>query len=119
MNNMKEIRIEKITLNIGVGAPGEKMEKAKKILKSLTGIDAKETSSMKRIPSWGVRPRLSIACKVTVRGKEKTKELLSRLLYALGNKIPASKFDPRGNFSFGIEEYINIKNYDKSCIRSH
>ena len=113
---MKNIGIEKITLNIGVGGPGDNMEKATKLLKTLTGLEPKKTSSPKRIPSWGVRPGLAIACKVTVRGKEKCKKLLDRLLYANHHKIAARKFDQQGNFSFGVEEYINIKDleYDPS-----
>ncbi len=115
MNPMKEIRIEKITLNMGVGSPGDKMEKAMKLLKSISGLKAIQTSSTKRIPTWGVRPKLAIACKVTVRGK-KSEELLKRLLQAVDNNLSIKKFDKFGNFSFGIAEYIDIPDvpYDAS-----
>ena len=35
MNAMKEIRIEKVTINIGVGEPGENLDIAKKLLEKL------------------------------------------------------------------------------------
>jgi len=107
MNPMRDIRVEKITLNVGVGEPGAKLDKAVKLLKNMTGEKPVKTTSTKRIPTWGARPDLPLACKVTLR-KEKAKELLSRLLKAVGNKLPEKKFDKFGNFSFGIEEYILI-----------
>jgi len=115
MSDMKQIRVEKVTLNIGVGGPGEKLEKAIKLLKTISGSKPIAIASSKRIPTWGVRPGLQLASKVTVRGK-KAEELLMRLLQALDNKLPRRKFDKFGNFSFGIHEYIDIPGvqYDPS-----
>jgi len=107
MNKMKEIRIEKITLNIGTGMPGPQLEKAKKLLNIITERQPIETKTNKRIPGWKLRPGLSIGCKVTLRG-EKAKELLGRLLKAVGNKLNPKSFDNNGNISFGIAEYIDI-----------
>ncbi len=114
MNNMKEIKVEKITLNIGVGGPGDKMDKALKLLNQISGSKAVSTKTNKRIPTWGLRPKLIIGAKVTVRGK-KAEVLLSRLLQAVDN-LPVSKFDNYGNFSFGVPEYIDIPGvaYDAS-----
>lgn len=114
-NLMREIKIEKITLNIGAGEAGEKLNKAKKILEKITNSKALETITMKRIPSWGIRPKLPIGCKVTLRGK-RAEEVLLRLLKAIDNKIDEKKFDNAGNFSFGIPEYIDIPGveYDPS-----
>ncbi len=115
MNPMKQIRVDKITLNIGVGSPGDKLEKAMKLLKSITGAKSVATTTNKRIPTWGVRPNLQIACKVTVRGK-RAEEILINLLKAVDGKILRRKFDNYGNFSFGIAEYIDIPlvEYDPS-----
>lgn len=107
MNQMKEIRIEKVTLNCGTGGEGDKLNKAMQLLKKMTGKEPVKTITMKRIPTWGVRPNLAIGCKITLRHEE-AEEMLKRLLQAVDNKIPASKFDKNGNFSFGIEEYILI-----------
>ena len=117
MNSMKKIRTEKVTLNIGVGGPGDKLDKAMKLLNNISGVKSVQTKAgpSMRIPTWGVRPNLPIACKVTVRG-EKAEKLLKRLLQAVDNKLPTRKFDKFGNFSFGIPEYIDIPDvpYDQS-----
>ncbi len=117
---MRAIRIEKVTINIGVGEPGERLEKAAEVIKrllSLVGIDQKPaiTRARVRVQRWGIRPGLPIGVKVTVRGK-KAEELLNVLLDAKGRKLPESVFDETGNFSFGIAEYIDIPGmkYDPS-----
>ncbi len=107
MNKMKEIRIEKITLNVGVGEAGDRLEKAAILLEKLTGVKPTLTKSEKRIPGWGVRPGLTIGTKLTIRGK-KAEELLKALLAAKENKLSERNFDNQGNFSFGIPEYIEI-----------
>lgn len=104
---MKQIGVEKITLNIGVGTTGDKLEKATKLLTTITGEKPVTTKAKKRIPTLGVRPGLPIGCKVTLRGK-KAEEVLIRLLKANKNTIKSSKFDNSGNLSFGIVEYIDI-----------
>ena len=103
---MKEIRIEKITLNIGVGQAGEKLEKAAKLLQNLADAKVVQTKSKKRIPGWGLRIGLPIGCKVTLRGK-KAENMLLRLLVAIDKRIAPQKFTNE-TISFGIPEYINI-----------
>jgi len=104
---MREIKIEKLTLNIGAGKDQDKLEKGMKLLKMVTGINPIKTFATKRIPNWGLRPGLPIGCKITIRG-EKAKELLKRLLQAKDNVLKESQFDNNGNLSFGIHEYIDI-----------
>lgn len=104
---MKQIKIGKLTLNMGVGETGDKLNKAVKLLEVISNAKAVKTKTFKRIPTWGVRPGLQIGCKVTLR-REKARNILSQLLKAVDNKIPQSKFDTNGNFSFGIKEYIDI-----------
>jgi len=107
MNPMQQIRIEKLTLNIGTGGPGEPMEKAIKLLKNLTGMKPIETTTKKRIAGWKLRPGLSIGCKITLRGK-KAEEFFLRLLDAKNKTLSINNFDKNGNFSFGIPEYLDI-----------
>ena len=112
---MKEILVEKVNLNIGTGGPGEKLEKATKLLEKVSGSKPVATKTLKRIPTWDIRPGLEIGCKVTLRRK-KAEELLRKLLSAVNNKLPSSKFDDHGTVSFGISEYLNIPGiqYDAS-----
>ncbi len=106
-HSMKQISIDKITLNIGTGAPGDELEKSLKLLQKITNVKPVKTVTHKRIPTWGVRPGLTIGCKITLRGKP-AEEVLTRLLKAVNNSLPASHFDTSGNFSFGIKEYLDI-----------
>ena len=108
---MRAIKVEKITLNIRVGQAGEKLEKAVKLLETMTSSKPVRTITMERIPTWGIRPKLPIGVKLTLRGK-KAEDLLLRLFKAVDNAIPASKFDSTGNLAFGIKEYIDIPNVE-------
>lgn len=107
MNPERQIRIEKITLNIGAGKSSDKLDKGLVLLQKLAEIKPVKTLSKKRIAGWGLRPGLPIGCKVTIRG-EKTEQLLKQLLGATENKLKTSQFDNEGNISFGIPEYIDI-----------
>ncbi len=104
---MREIYIEKLTMNIGAGRDQDKLEKGVKLIEYLTGIPPVKTKTSKRIPNWGVRPGLPIGCKLTLRDSKK-KELLKKFVEAKDNVLKSSQFDENGNISFGIHEYINI-----------
>lgn len=108
MNKMNRVELDKITLNVGAGEPGEKLEKRIKILDQVSG-DAKvvKTRAKKRIPTWNLRPGLVVGAKVTLRGK-KGEQVLKRLLKSVDNKLRQRNFDNQGNLSFGIKEYIDI-----------
>lgn len=110
---MREIRIEKVTLNVGAGKDEEKLKKGKKLLKIITGIDPVNTQTNKRIPSWGLRPGLAIGAKITLRYKQ-AREILKKLLESQDNTLSLDNFDEQGNLAFGIAEYIDIPgiNYD-------
>ncbi|MBT4334630.1 50S ribosomal protein L5 [archaeon] len=107
MNEMKNLRIEKVTLNIGTGEAGEKLEKAKKLLSTISGKTPVVRKATKRIPTWGVRPGLELGVKITLRGKD-AEEVLIRTLNAKENLISKKSFDQYGNFGFGLQEYIDI-----------
>ena len=107
MNVMKNIRIEKITLNVGAGNDQAVLEKGLKLIKHITGVNPVKTFTNKRIPTWGLRPGLPIGCKLTLRGAA-AEELFGRMLKARNNKLNNNHFDHHGNVSFGIHEYIDI-----------
>lgn len=107
MNPSRNIKIDKVTLNIGAGKDQAKLDKGMKLLKNITKVSPVKTITSKRIPGWGLRPGLPIGCKVTLRRKNAV-EVLKRLVQAKDNKLKKSQFDPNGNIAFGIEEYIDI-----------
>ena len=107
MNKMKEIGVEKVTINMGVGATGAELEKAITILKTLTGATPVKTLCKVKQPAWGLRPGLPIGTKVTLR-KEKAAVFLKDALAAKDNHLLAKSFDNYGNFAFGIKEYIDM-----------
>ncbi len=106
-NKMRQIRIEKLTLNVGAGKDAVKLKKGIKLLKNITGLDPLTTYTQKRIPAWGLRPGLPIGCKITLR-KDKALQLLPKLLDAKSLQLKKDNFDNCGNISFGIHEYIDI-----------
>ena len=99
--------VEKVTLNIGTGKPGPELDKAMILLAKISGAKPIETKTNKRIPTWKVRPGLAIGAKVTLRG-EKAVEVLKNLLAAIDNRLSIRSFDTKGNFAFGILEYLEI-----------
>jgi large subunit ribosomal protein L5 len=107
MNPMREIRLAKVTVNMGAGAESAtKLEKCKKILQSVTKKKIVITSTHKR-STFGVAKNKPIGAMTTMRGTE-AMEFLKKVIQALENKLKESQFDTNGNFSFGIHEYINI-----------
>lgn len=107
MNQMKNIRIEKVTLNIGAGKDQTRLEKGLMLLNSITNATPIKTVTNKRIQEWGLRPGLPIGCKLTLR-KGRAFKMLPRLLNAVDNRLSDKQFDNNGNIAFGIHEYIEI-----------
>lgn len=106
---MKEVSINKVVINIGVGAPGDELRRAKELLQRTTGEQPIKTKATEKIPEFGVNPGAEVGCKVTLRGK-KAKEILHKLIQTL-DKIERRQVN-NGTFSFGIEEYIEIPNIE-------
>ena len=106
-NIMKEIRLEKVVLNMGLGKSGDAVEIAKKALGQISGKTVNDRPAKKAIRDWGVRKGEPIGAAVTIRGDD-AKELLKRLLEAKGNRVNGRSFDKMGNLSFGILEHIDI-----------
>ncbi len=107
MNPMEQVRINKATINIGVGEGGEKLVRAEKLLENITQQKPVRTFSKVTNPEFGIRKGQPIACKVTLRD-EKAIKAVKLILDGIGNTIPRRKFDKQGNVSFGIEEHIDI-----------
>jgi len=103
---MRNIRLEKVTINIGAGDSGPQLEKSKKILGAISGRKVLITKTKKRT-TFGATKKKPIGVKVTIRRPE-AKDIVKKMLQAVDNKLKKSCFDVNGNFSFGIHEYINI-----------
>lgn len=106
-NQMREIRVEKVTLNIGAGKDQSKLDKGMELLNTIASATPIKTVTSKRIQEWGLRPGLPIGCKLTLR-KDRAVKLLPRLLEAVDNKLREKQFDENGSIAFGIHEYIEI-----------
>lgn len=106
-NPMRALHIAKVTLNVGAGKDEVQLKKGLKLLERLSPVPPVKTITQKRIPGWGLRPGLAIGGKVTIR--KDAEKLLRRLLAAKEFTLAESCFDERGNFSFGIPEYVDIE----------
>lgn len=101
-------KIEKITINIGVGEAGERLKKAESVLESLTGQKPIQTLSRTTNKDWGIREQMPLGCKITLRGKKAT-EFLTDALNTRENKMAEYSFDDQGNLSFGIPDHTLFK----------
>jgi len=101
-------KIEKVTINIGVGEAGERLKKAESVLQSITGHKPVETLSNTTNKDWGIRKQMPIGCKVTLRGKD-AHEFLKEALNTRENKMADYSFDEQGNLSFGIPDHTLFK----------
>lgn len=104
---MKKITLDKIVLNMGVGKSGDIIEVAKRALEQISGKKPSTRSARETQRDWGVRKGEPIGVAVTIRGQDAV-VLLKRLLDAKGNSLKGKSFDNFGNFSFGINEHIDI-----------
>lgn len=116
-------RIEKITLNMGVGeavADKKVMDNAVADMQKIAGQKPLVTKSRKANASFKLREGMPIGCKVTLRGL-RMYEFLDRLVTIAIPRIrdfrgiPGKSFDGRGNFNFGVKEQIIFPEieYDK------
>jgi large subunit ribosomal protein L5 len=103
-NKMREIKLEKVILNIG--GVGEKLDKGEILLKTLSSKKPVKVKATKRIPTWNVRPGLEVGVKVTLRGEDAL-EMIKKLLPAIDNTLKEKQIQ-NNCFSFGIHEYIEI-----------
>ena len=104
---MKKISLEKIVLNMGIGKSGDVIDIAKRALEQISGKKPSTRNAKETQREWGVRKGEPIGVAVTIRGDDAV-VLLKRLLEAKGNTVNGKSFDNFGNYSFGINEHIDI-----------
>ncbi len=122
-NVMEVPRLEKITLNMGLGeAVGDKkvIENAVSDMGKIAGQRPIVTKARKSVASFKIRDGYPIGCKVTLR-RSRMYEFLDRLVNVALPRvrdfrgIPRKSFDGSGNYSLGVKEQIIFPeiNYDQ------
>ena len=115
---MQVPRIEKITLNMGVGeavADKKVLENAARDMTAIAGQKPLITKVRKSVAGFHIREGYPIGCKVTLRG-ERMWEFLERLIVIPRIRdfrgLSAKSFDGRGNYSMGVREQIIFPEID-------
>ena len=113
-NAMEVPKIEKITLNMGVGEGTQDRKKVTTAVEEMQLIAGQKpvvTKAKKSIAQFKLREGMAIGCKVTLR-RERMYEFLDRLITVAMPRIrdfrglnPKS-FDGRGNYAMGLKEQI-------------
>ena len=106
-NKMREIKIEKLILNLCTGEGGDKLTKAAKVLEDLTGQKPVESKAKYTIRTFSIKRNEKIAVHVTCRG-EQAEKLLHNALKVKEHELRKENFSDQGNFGFGIEEHIDL-----------
>jgi large subunit ribosomal protein L5 len=122
-NQMEVPKLEKIVVNMGVGAAiqeAKALDAAVNDLSTITGQKPVVTKARKSIANFKLREGMSIGCKVTLRGT-KMYEFFDRLVSIALPRVrdfrgvSASSFDGRGNYTLGVKEQLMFPEieYDK------
>ena len=122
-NQMEVPKLEKIVVNMGVGAAiqeAKALDAAVNDLSTITGQKPVVTKARKSIANFKLREGMSIGCKVTLRGT-RMYEFFDRLVSIALPRVrdfrgvSASSFDGRGNYTLGVKEQLIFPEieYDK------
>jgi len=123
-NIMQVPKVEKITLNMGVGesiTDKKAIEKAQADLESITGQRSLTTKAKKSVATYKLREGFPIGCKVTLRNS-RMYDFLDRLVNIALPRIRdfrglnKKSFDGNGNYSIGIKEQIIFPEIDYDNI---
>ncbi len=113
-NHMEVPKIEKITINMGVGEGSQDKKKVTTAVEEMALIAGQKpvvTRAKKSIAQFKLREGMPIGCKVTLR-RERMYEFLDRLITVAMPRIRdfrgvnAKSFDGRGNYAMGLKEQI-------------
>jgi large subunit ribosomal protein L5 len=125
LNSIMQVpRIEKITLNMGVGegkTDAKALDSAIEELTIIAGQRAQVRRARKSIAQFKIREGMPIGAKVTLRG-DRMWEFLDRLISIALPRIrdfrglSPNSFDGRGNYSLGIREQIIFPEIDYDSI---
>ena len=123
---MQVPKIEKITLNMGVGdakTDAKALDAAIEELTTIAGQRAQVRKARKSIASFKLREGMAVGAKVTLRGA-RMYEFLDRLVSVALPRIRdfrglnVRSFDGRGNYSLGVREQIIFPEIDYDSVAS-
>ncbi|MXV62193.1 50S ribosomal protein L5 [Natronorubrum sp. JWXQ-INN-674] len=104
-HEMREPRVEKVVVHMGVGRGGRELGKAEDIIEEVTEQQSVRTQAKRTEPDFGIRQGDPIGAKVTLRSEDAYDFLEKSLPLA---DIDPAQFDDTGNFSFGVEEHTEF-----------
>jgi large subunit ribosomal protein L5 len=113
-NAMQVPRLEKITVNVGLGEATQNIKALDSAVAEVTAITGQRpvvTRAKKAIANFKLREGVPIGCMVTLR-RERMYEFLERLIHVALPRVRDFKgisdrsFDGRGNYSLGLREQI-------------
>ena len=123
-NVMRVPRLEKISINIGVGAATQDaklVEAAARDLEAIVGQKVVITRAKKSISNFKLREKMPIGCRVTLR-RHIMYEFLDRFISVAVPRIrdfrglSDKSFDGRGNYTIGIKEHVVFPEIDVDKI---
>ena len=101
-HEMREPRVEKVVVHMGVGEGGRELADAEDILAEVAGQRPVRTQAKRAVGEFGIRKGDPIGAKVTLRD-EAAHAFLETALPLVD--LRRAQFDETGNFSFGVEEH--------------
>jgi len=119
-NRLQVPRIQKVTINMGIGAGAHDVkliEDAQKELAQIAGQKPVITKAKKAISNFKIRRGAYVGCAVVLR-RDRMYEFLDRLINVALPRIrdfhgvPLKSFDMNGNYSLGITEHTIFPELD-------
>lgn len=123
-NVMQIPRLQKISLNMGVGEASRDIKELDAAVKELTlisGQKPKSTRARRAISTFKIREGMPVGCFVTLRG-HRMWEFADRLIHVALPRVrdfrgtPGKSFDGRGNYSLGVREHLIFLELDYTQI---
>jgi len=123
-NVMAVPKVEKVTVNIGLGEASQNvklLDTAAQELAQITGQKAIITRAKKSIANFKIRKGMAIGCAVTLRG-DRMYEFIDRLCNVVLPRVrdfrglPSNAFDGRGNYTLGLRDQLVFPEIDYTRV---
>lgn len=117
-------RIEKVVVNVGMGEASQNpkiLDTVVEELGQITGQKPVVTRARKSISNFGIREKMPVGAKVTLR-RARMYEFLDRLINVAMPRmrdfrgVPTRSFDGRGNYSIGVTEHVVFPEIDYDAV---